>query len=248
MRTIIFLLSLFIQAIGFAQTLTVNTELIYKVNLPAKKSEKAPVIILLHGYGSNEDDLFAIARSFDGRFLTFSLRAPFVAEGQGYCWYTLDRSAEKHLKHVYKLVNESRAKILSFVSNACKTYKADSTQVFLMGFSQGSIMAYDIALSKPEKVKGVIALSGKLLNETKKIKFDSLKVSNIKFFIGHGSMDNLIEIKEADEAAKFLKSKKNNVLYKTYEIPHSINGQELNDIKIWLKNNIEKEKKSEEKK
>lgn len=239
------LLVFYLCAITFcnAQTSAIKTDLIYKINLPVKKTVKPPLIILLHGYGSNEEDLFDIAKSFDERFITVSLRAPFLAKDLGYCWYPLDFTADKQFRHDYKSAKESRAKILSFISSFCKEYKADSTQVFLLGFSQGAIMSYDIAFFKPEKIKGVLALSGLLLEETKKIKTDALKLAKIKFFIAHGNADNVIDIKKGEDAAKFLKDKKNNVTFKTYDMPHALVGKELNDIKDWLKSNIEKEKK-----
>jgi len=248
MRTITLLYFIYSIFSVNAQTVSINTTLTYKVNLPVKKSDKTPVIIMLHGYGSNEEDLFALAKSFDQRFITFSLRAPFFASGQGYSWYKLVFLPQNQFKYDYNEAKESRSAILSFISNACKSYKADSTQVFVLGFSQGAIMSYDLALFKPEKFKGVAALSGKLLDETKKIKFDGFKLSDVKFFIGHGTMDNIINFKEGEEAAKFLQSKKNNVSFHRYEIPHSISGNELNDIKDWLKSNIEKEKKNDQKK
>lgn len=240
-----FLLLVCLCSITFCntQTLTIRTDLTYKVNLPLKKTEKPPVIVLLHGYGSNEEDLFDIAKSFDERFVTVSLRAPFNAKDQGYCWYPLDLTVNKEFRHDYKMAKESRTKILAFISSFCKEYKADSTQVFLLGFSQGAIMSYDLAFFKPEKIKGVVALSGLLLEETKKIKTDALKLAKVKFFIAHGNADNVIDLKKGEEAAKFLKDKKNNVTFKTYEMPHALVGKELNDIKDWLKSNIEKEKK-----
>jgi len=233
----------------FSQTVQVKTDLVYKVNLPLKKSEKAPVIILLHGYGSNESDLFDIAKSFDDRFITFSLRAPLAANGgQGYSWFGLEFLPDKKFNYNYNEAKESRSKILSFVSNACRSYNADSTQVFIMGYSQGAIIAYDIIFSKPEKIKGVVALSGFLLDETKKMNIDFVKLAKLKFFIAHGNMDNVIDFKEGEKAFTFLEGKKMNAIFKTYEIPHSINGKELNDIKAWLQSNIQKEKKEVNKK
>lgn len=226
----------------FAQTAAIKTDLVYKVQQPSQKQEKTPVIIMLHGYGSNEEDLFDLAKSFDGRFLTFSLRAPYAADGQGYCWYKLDFLPNKQFKHDYKQASESRKKILSFISQACKNYGADSTQVFILGYSQGAIMAYDVALNKPEKIKGVVALSGFILDETKKTKMDAFKIANVKFFIAHGNADNVVDYKAGEESAKFLQSKKNNVTFKSYDMPHAIIGKELNDIKSWLKSNVAGEK------
>jgi phospholipase/carboxylesterase len=244
MKKIIALVLLFVAFLANGQVVNINTSLVYKVNPPSKTSGRTPIIIMLHGYGSNEEDLFDIAKSFDARFLTFSVRAPFAAEGQGYCWYKLDFLPQKQFRHDYKQAKESRAKLLSFISNACKAYKADSTQVFVLGYSQGAIMAYDIALNNPAKIKGVLALSGFIMEETKKNKVDALKVSNIRFFIAHGTADNVVDFKQGEEAAKYLQSKKNNVTFKSYEMPHAVTGKELNDIKSWLASNLEKEIKT----
>lgn len=243
-RPLLFIFLVFFKMFATAQTVSIQTDLVYKVNLPSKKSDKTPVVIMLHGYGSNEEDLFDLAKSLDERFLTVSLRAPYTADGQGYCWYKLDFLPQKQFKYDYSQVKESRAKVFSFISKVCKAYKADSTQVFLLGFSQGAILSYDLALTKPSKIKGVLALSGRLMDETKKIKFDPLKVSNVNFFIAHGNADHVIDYKQAEEAALFLQSKKNNVTFKTYDMPHAIVGKELNDIKVWLKSNITKDKKA----
>ncbi len=223
-----------------AKSQTVTTDLIYKVNKPAQVTKKTPVLIMLHGYGSNETDLFDISKSIDERYIVFSLRAPYVLKDGGYSWYDLQFLPQQQFTYNYKEAKESRKKILSFISNACKAYNVDSSQVILMGYSQGTIMAYDLALSSPTKIKGVVALSGLLLEETKAIKTDWTKAVNVKFFIAHGYSDNVIKIAEADKVNAFLKSKKViDVTYKNYEMPHAIMGNELNDIKKWLKKVIQ---------
>jgi len=214
---------------------SINTTLTYSVNRPAKQSAKTPVLIMLHGYGSNEADLFEIARGLDGRFITFSLRAPYSTNEGGFCWYSLEFLPNQEFRYNYKEATESRAKILSFISNACKAYKLDSTQVFLMGFSQGAIMAYDLAIKAPSKIKGIMALSGRLMEESKQQATDWLKVAKVKMFIAHGNSDNVIKVSEAVKADEFFKSKAvKDLSYKEYEMPHSISGKELNDLKAWL--------------
>ncbi len=223
-----------------AKSQTVTTDLIYKVNKPTQTTKKTPVLIMLHGYGSNETDLFDISKSIDERYIVFSLRAPYVLKDGGFSWYDLQFLPQQQFTYNYKEAKESRKKILSFISNACKAYNVDSSQVILMGYSQGTIMAYDVALSAPTKIKGVVALSGLLLEETKAIKTDWTKAINVKFFIAHGYSDNVIKIAEADKVNTFLKSKKViDVTYKNYEMPHAIMGNELNDIKKWLKKVIQ---------
>ena len=234
------ILVLFLLLGFFAKSQTVITDLVYKVNKPAQTTKKTPVLIMLHGYGSNETDLFDISKTIDERYIVFSLRAPYVLKDGGFSWYDLQFLPQQQFTYNYKETKESRKKILSFISNACKAYNVDSTQVILMGYSQGTIMAYDVALSAPTKIKGVVALSGLLLDETKAIKTDWAKAINVKFFIAHGYSDNVIKVSEADKVNTFLKSKKViDVTYKNYEMPHAIMGNELNDIKKWLKKVIQ---------
>ncbi len=225
-----------ISASSFAQK--INTDLTYLVNASKAKSDP-PVLILLHGYGSSEGDLIEVAKTLDERFLTFSLRAPFKGSDVGYSWYELTRTRTNELTSNYAELKQSKAKIISFISNACKAYKADSTKVFLMGFSQGAIMAYDIALTSPKKIAGILALSGRMLEDTKTAIAETTSVAKLKFFIAHGNSDNVISIKESEKATEFLKTNNiKEVTYKNYEMPHSISGAELNDIKAWLKKQI----------
>jgi phospholipase/carboxylesterase len=236
---------LFIWSFSFAQK--INTDLTYSVN-PSKLKNNAPVLILLHGYGSSENDLISLAKSLDERFITFSLRAPFNGREVGYSWYELSFRPNKKLSCNYNEAKQSEAKILSFISNACSAYKADSTKVFLLGFSQGAIMAYDIAIKNPKKIAGIMALSGRMLEETRKIKVDA-DAKNVKYFIAHGKQDNIIDVAEADSANTYLKSKEiNDLTYKKYEIPHSLSGDEFNDIKAWLKKALNAAAKEPEKK
>jgi phospholipase/carboxylesterase len=239
MRKFLVLFLISVYCFSFSQT--IKTDLVYKLNEPTKKTDKpAPLLIFLHGYGSNEDDLFAIAKGLDARFMFISLRAPNVIPEGGFCWYPLEFLPEQKFKYDYVKAKESRIKILSFISNACKSYNLDSNNVFVMGFSQGAIMGYDLALAAPKKIKGVLALSGRMMEESKNLKTDWAKAAKTKYFIAHGNADNVIKIAEADSAVKFLKSKKiTDVKYNNYEMTHTINGKELNDIKSWLKKAID---------
>jgi phospholipase/carboxylesterase len=73
-------------------------------------------------------------------------------------------------------------------------------------------------------------------------------MKKVGFFIAHGSEDNIISFKEGESAAKIVKEKKAVVTFKSYPVSHSISGQELNDIKSWLKSNLELSKAGQKKK
>jgi phospholipase/carboxylesterase len=72
---------------------------------------------------------------------------------------------------------------------------------------------------------------------------DDKKIANLKFFVAHGTIDNVIDFKDGQSAVDFVKAKKAQVTFKSYEMPHAIIGQELKDIQSWIKSNVVEEKK-----
>lgn len=248
MRKLIVTGLLLLACLFFSAQKKIATDLVYLVKEAAVKSDTAPVLIMLHGYGSNEADLFDMTTSFDGRYTVFSLRGPVAVDGGGFCWYPLEflpdqRSDSDQIRYDYAVAKKSRTAVLSFISQACKTYHLDSNRVFLMGYSQGTILSYDIAIAAPKKIKGVAALSGRMLDETMALKTDWQAVAKQNYFIAHGLSDNVIRLSDAKKAADFLKLKKvTRLSWETYQMPHSISGKELNDIKDWLREALNKSK------
>jgi phospholipase/carboxylesterase len=212
----------------------INTTLTYSVVRATIKTAKPSVLIIMHGYGSDENDFIDLAKSVDGRFTTFSLRAPNVVNEGSYCWYKLNFLSNGDFTYNYEEVKKSREKVLSFISEACKAYKLDSTQVFIMGFSQGAIMCYELSLFAPGKIKGVLPISGRLMKESAMHKPDAASVQKLKFFIGHGVQDERIKFNESEKAVHFLQEKKASVTFKNYPIGHTLSSQEAADIKAFL--------------
>lgn len=214
---------------GYSQTIY------YKLRDPLKKSEqRSPVLFILHGYGSNEEDLFDLAQTFDNRLTVLSLRAPLTLAEGSYCWYSLSRDQNNVLTYNYTEADRAKKQLMTFIRSICKSMKLDSTQIFLLGFSQGAMMSYDLALSYPGKFKGVLALSGRLMEESKP-KTTSPAMGSTHYFIAHGSEDERIPLAEAEKAVRYLRSKGvKNIENKTYAMQHVLNGKEIIDIRTWL--------------
>ncbi len=213
--------------------------LVYKLREPIKKTTaRPPVLFILHGYGSNEEDLFDLAQTLDERLTVISLRAPLtIAEGS-YCWYTLGRDNNNKLTYNYEEARLAKRQLMAFIRSVCKTMQLDSTKVFLMGFSQGAMMSYDLALSYPGKIRGVMALSGRLMEESKPLS-NSPALLNTSFFIAHGTEDERIAVTEAEKAAAYFKAKGvKDLEFKTYAMQHVLNGKELIDIRAWLSKHL----------
>ena len=91
--------------------------------------------------------------------MIFSLKAPYDLEPFGHAWYAINFDAEQGKWSDDEQAKESREKIVTFIDEAIDAYDLDKSNITLLGFSQGTILSYAVALSYPEKVKNVIALS-----------------------------------------------------------------------------------------
>ena len=133
----------------------------YLVQEPRVKTAHPPVLVLLHGYGSNETDLFELRKAFPANFLVVSVRAPLKADVGGYQWFEREITNGKY-DGKREHLESSRNAILKFVSELTKKYGANERAIYLAGFSQGAMMCYETALTAPGKIRGIAVLSGKL--------------------------------------------------------------------------------------
>ena len=78
----------------------------------------------------------------------------------GNAWYTINFDAQQNKWNDVDQAIASRDLIMEFIDEACKTYPVDKSNVTLLGFSQGTILSYAVALSYPDKIKNLIGLSG----------------------------------------------------------------------------------------
>ncbi len=227
------LLIILLSICSCAQPLQKQIEpaLIYKVKEPAIKSENPPLMILLHGYGSNEDDLMSLAPFMPQEYLVVSARAPKKLSENSFAWYNIDRSSGTIKTEVSETEN-AKNQIITFIQDIQKKYKVDKNKVVLFGFSQGAILSYSVAFSKPDLVKGIAVMSGRLLDEDKPLLKHDL--SKLKVFISHGTADKMLSIDSGRSAAKLLQEHKVNTTYKEFNDGHTINQEMMTSFLEWL--------------
>ena len=209
-------------------------QLQYLVREPKVILEKNPVLILLHGYGSNEEDLFSFATELPEEYYVISVRAPYDLQPYGHAWYAIYFDADENKFSDDEQAKTSRDTIAKFIDSICEKYPIDSTKVTLIGFSQGAILSYATALSYPEKVNRVVALSGYLNEKVLAEGFQDKSIGNLKFFISHGSVDQVIPVDWARKAKPFLENLGLEVTYKEYPVGHGVAPQNFFDFKNWL--------------
>jgi phospholipase/carboxylesterase len=196
--------------------------------------ENAPVLIMLHGYGSDENDLFSFANELPKELFIISAKAPYSMMPFGNAWYAINFDAEKGKWNDNEQAIKSRDLVANFIDEVVEAYPVDKDNVTLLGFSQGTILSYAVALTYPEKVKNIIALSGYIHQDILPENLNSKDFSNLDFYCSHGSVDQVIPVEWARKNAPFLKSLHIKHQYSEFPVGHGVAPQNFYEFKDWL--------------
>ena len=208
--------------------------LFYITKEPKIKKDKNPLLLLLHGYGSNEEDLFSFATELPDEYYIVSVRAPFDMMYGSYAWYAINFDADENKFSDIGQAQQSRDIIASFIDELIANHPIDSKNVTLIGFSQGTILSYAVALSYPEKVQRLVAMSGYLNTEIAIPDFKNNDFSNLRIFASHGTVDQVIPVEWARKSIPVIESLDIPVMYKEYPVGHGVAPQNFFDFKNWL--------------
>jgi phospholipase/carboxylesterase len=199
---------------------------------------KPPLLLLLHGYGANEDDLFSLAPYLDERFMVVSPRAPITLQPMSYAWFNLGFSPQGIIVNPDE-VESARRTIRKFIDEVVETYQCDPGAVYLMGFSQGAMMSLAVALTDPGAVAGVVAMSGRILPQTLAAIPDKDSLVGLPIFMAHGSRDMILPVLHGRDAREKLSALPVELTYREYDMAHEISADSLDDITEWLKDRLD---------
>jgi len=208
--------------------------LIHLIRPPLRKSALPPLLLMLHGVGSRERDLFDLAEYLDRRFFIVSARAPNVLGPDSYAWYPVEYTADGTIID-FEVAEDSRSMLLRFIDELIEAYQVDPKRVYLMGFSQGAIMGLSIALTRPDKVAGIVVMSGRLLPEIRSMIADPTALTGLPIFMVHGRADPIVPIAQARATRAELAQLPVALTYHEYTMGHQVTVESLKDIVAWLK-------------
>lgn len=161
------------------------------------------LVVFLHGFGSNGQDLLGLAQLWRAQLpgVEFaSPNAPFVSDaGFGYQWFSLAGISEGSRA---ERVVQARQALDSTLSDilAKHQFVSGQDQLVLVGFSQGSIMALDALVSGRLPLAGVVAFSGRLASPAPWV------TSNAPALLLHGREDAVIPWQNSAQAAEALRA------------------------------------------
>lgn len=207
----------------------------YVERAPRIKSDSpAPLLILLHGYGSNEMDLFSFAEELPDKLHIVSVRAPHNLGFNAYAWYSINFDADQNKFSDLDEARVSLDKISIFIDEITEKLNVDTNKIFLLGFSQGAILSYGLSLNT-NKVQHVVALSG-YLNEELLASETLNKTSD--YFISHGTVDQVIPVEWARKAPVFLSDNGIKNSFQEYPVGHGVHPFNFRDFRNWIQERL----------
>jgi phospholipase/carboxylesterase len=197
--------------------------------------EAAGVLVLMHGRGSSEQDLFPLLDMLDPqqRLWGFSPRGPLRLPPGGAHWYVLGGIPTPDpvtFLETYGLVDR-------WLRAVAETTGVPAERTVIGGFSQGAVMSWALGLGEGRpRPAGIAAMSG-FMPRVEGWSM-SLEPPLPRVAILHGSYDEMIRVEWGREAKEALEAAGADVLYRESALAHSIDPRVLPEIEQWLRETL----------
>jgi phospholipase/carboxylesterase len=204
-----------------------------------RADDKPPLLVLLHGVGSNEHDLLGLAPHLDPRLAIVSARAPHTRAPGSYAWFEVQMLPGAEFRIQEDMWRQSLTLLVEFITAAAAEHGADPARVYLGGFSQGAIMSLCVMLTRPDLVAGVAAMSGRLLPEVRPLARPATDLSGFPVLVTHGTVDQVIPIRYGHEVRDYLQGLPVDLTYQEFAMGHEVTGESLGLVSRWLSTRLE---------
>lgn len=173
---------------------------------PARSGNTKSLVILLHGYGADGNDLFGLHQALaqylpDTAFRAPNAPDPCTVNPAGYQWFPIpwiDGSSEPAMQAGFVKAAE---KLDVYLTEAIKEEGVTEAETVLVGFSQGTMISLSVGPRRPQQFAGIVGFSGRMVDET-----IGLSESRPPVLLIHGDMDDVIPVEAMSEAQQALEN------------------------------------------
>jgi phospholipase/carboxylesterase len=184
-----------------------------------------PTVLLLHGYGSDEQDLAALGPLVTDGLPWVSLRAPLALQSRGHSWFPIVTPGSPDPEPV----SESTDAIWGWVD---EHLGADST-IVPVGFSQGGLMATELLRTRPQRVAATVVLGGFVQGAARPAD-DLMAETRPAVFWGRGAEDRVIAPHAIERTRTWLPAH-STLTERVYPgLAHGIHAEEIADVRAFL--------------
>ncbi len=211
-----------------------ETTLTYELKRPKniEAGKKYPALFMMHGMGSNEQNMLQLVDGLENTFFIFSIRG-HLSQPPGYAYFTIEGFGKPHRE----VFDTTIQKLTTFIDAACMEYPLDENSLYILGFSQGAILGMTIGLIFNQKIKGVVALSGYLPQFVRE-EYSMDPSKQLSVFISHGELDPIFPLAWGSANVEFFNKFGTDITFKTYAEEHTVSAENQRDFRKWLLANL----------
>ncbi|MFT7647266.1 MAG: phospholipase/carboxylesterase [Candidatus Poriferisodalaceae bacterium] len=191
------------------------------------------LLVLIHGYGADENDLAPLARLYDpaGDFHVICPRGPFDVPPWGAGWYERSAAGELDEASFVRSVDLLDAAI----DEACAQRDLRRSEAVVVGFSQGGAMALAVSLraGEAEPPAAVVCMSG-MLQEPAGMPYAWDRTAPPAIYVQHGTEDPMVPIERGHHTRDRLTEVGFVHRYDEYPMQHEIRPESILDLREWL--------------
>lgn len=202
---------------------------------PATAGTTEPwLLVLLHGVGSNEQDLFGLAPHVPPQFHVLSLRAPYVMGPGAYAWFqfAVTPRGERSIDEAQEAT--SRQLLAQTVAAAAQQLGIAPERVVVGGFSQGGIMSLSLLLTEPQLLHAAMVLHSRLLPQVLPLAAPAQALQGKQLWVSHGLQDQMIPLASAHATREHVSHLPLTLRYAEFPGGHEIRPAELQAAMQWL--------------
>ncbi len=202
---------------------------------PADPATREPwLLVLMHGVGSNEQDLFGLAGYVPPQFHVVSLRAPFVLGAGSYAWFQFSVAPDGSRRIDTAQEATSREAIAQTVQAIAQRLGVPPARVVLGGFSQGGIMALSLLRTRPALLQAALVMHSRLLPEVDALAAPAESLQGKQLWVSHGLQDVVIPLASARAIRDHAATLPLTLRYAEFPGGHEIRPAELEQAMAWL--------------
>jgi phospholipase/carboxylesterase len=198
----------------------------------------APALLLLHGVGSNEEDLMGLAGYFAPEWDVISARAPIEMGHRQYGWFWVQMGSDGRLVHAQEEAVASLRLLLKFIGELKSAYEVDPSRFYLVGFSQGAILSSAVLLTEPETVSGAVLMSGRSPATFVEQPAAPERLTDKPVLVVHGLYDEILPVQEGRGLQDTFAALPVALEYGEYPMGHTVSMESLQRVTQWLEERL----------
>jgi phospholipase/carboxylesterase len=217
-----------------------NLRLVHIIREPRIETGSAsPLLVLLHGYGANERQMFELVQDFDPRLCIIGVRAPIAVAEDSHIWTEVTLTPDGFAFDEQGAL-QALMQLIAFIREAVREYGIDEERVYLMGFSQGAAFAGVAALLEPNLIAGAVLIGAPIPPEVLALGINRDGLADLGILLAHGIDDESVPVALVRAARDMLAELPLRLTYREYQMGHGISGECLADIRDWVNTELDR--------